>query len=78
METMPDYSEIIRFAQSPEGRKLIAMLKSTDGTALDKAVAAAKTGDFSGVQAALSSVLTDPKTQELLKQLGGTYGGNGR
>ena len=78
METMPDYSEIIRFAQSPEGRKLIAMLKSTDGIALDKAVDAAKTGDFSGAQAALSSVLTDPKAQELMKQLGGTYGGNGR
>ena len=78
METMPDYSEIIRFAQSPEGRKLIAMLKSTDGAALDKAVTAAKTGDFSGAQAALSSVLTAPKGQELMKQLGGTYGGNGR
>ena len=78
METMPDYSEIIRFAQSQEGRKLLAMLKSVDGATLDKAVAAAKTGDFSGAQMALSSVLTDPKAQELLKQLGGTYGGNGR
>ena len=78
METMPDYSEIIRFAQSQEGRKLLAMLKSADGAALDKVVAAAKTGDFSGAQAALSSVLTDPKAQELMKQLGGTYGGNGR
>ena len=78
METMPDYSEIIRFAQSQEGRKLLAMLKSVDGATLDKAVTAAKAGDFSGAQAALSSVLTDPKAQELMKQLGGTYGGNGR
>ena len=78
MQTMPDYSDIIRFAQSPEGRKLLAMLKSADGAALDKAVSSAKTGDLSGAQAALSSVLTDPKAQELLKQLGGTYGGNGR
>lgn len=78
MQSMPDYSDIIRFAQSQEGRKLISMLKNADSTALDKAVSAAKTGDFSGAQAALSSVLTDPKAQELLKQLGGAYGGNGR
>ena len=78
MQSMPDFSEIIRFAQSQEGRKLLEMLKSADGATLDKAVAAAKTGDFSGAQASLSSVLTDPKAQELLKQLGGTYGGNGR
>ena len=63
METMPDYSEIIRFAQSQEGRKLLAMLKSVDGATLDRAVAAAKTGDFYGAQVALSSVLTDPKAQ---------------
>ena len=75
---MPDYSEIILFSQSQEGRKFLDMLNSADGAALDKAVAAAKTGDFSGAQAALSSVLTDPKAQELMKQLGGTYGGNGR
>ena len=78
MQTMPDYSDIIRFAQSQEGRKLLAMLKNADSTVLDKAVSAAKEGDFSRAQAALSSVLTDPKAQELLKQLGGTYGGNGR
>ena len=78
MQTMPDYSDIIRFAQSQEGRKLLAMLKSADSVALDKAVSAAKEGNFSAAQSALTSVLTDPKAQELLKQLGGTYGGNGR
>lgn len=74
MENMPDYSDIIRFAQSPEGRRLIAMLRQTDSGALDRAVGAAKTGDYTGAQSALSGILNTPEARELLKKLGGDHG----
>lgn len=74
MNSMPDFSEALRLAQTPEGRKLIAILQSTDGNALSSALSSAKQGDYESAKTALSSLLDSPEAQALLRSLGGNHG----
>lgn len=78
MESIPDYADIVRLIQSPEGRKLLAMLQNADGAMLNYAVTRAKQGDYEGAKQALNGILKDPEAKEILETLGGKYGGNGR
>lgn len=78
MQNMPDYSQIIRYAQSPEGKKLLTMLQKADSADLNRVVDAAKNGDYTAAHSALSGLLNNPEAQALLNQLGGSHGGNGR
>lgn len=71
MQNMPDFTQIMRLAKSPEGQKLIAMLQNTDSAAINSAVKRAQTGDYDGVKSALSSLLERPEILQLLKQLEG-------
>lgn len=70
MQTMPDFSELIRIVQTPEGRKLLSLLQSTDSQTLSRAMSSAKSGDYNGAKEALSDILNTPEAQALLNQLG--------
>lgn len=70
MQNMPDFSEVMRLAQTPEGRQLIAMLQKTDSEALKSALSSAKEGNFDQAKTALSGILGTPEAQALLKQFG--------
>lgn len=70
MQNMPDLSDILRLAQTPEGRKLIAMLQSSDPAALSSALTSAQAGDMEAAKKAMSGFLDNPEAQKLLKQLG--------
>ena len=59
------------FAASPAGKQLIALLQSRSGADFSKAQAYAAAGDMDQAKAELSSLLTDPKIKELLRQFGG-------
>lgn len=63
--------QAMAFAASPTGKQLIAMLQSRGGTDLSKAQARAAAGDMEQAKKELSSLLADPKIQELLRQFGG-------
>lgn len=63
--------EVMRLAKSPAGQQLIAMLKKQDNTKLEQAAAQAKTGDYSQASQTLSTMLSSPEAQRLLKELGG-------
>lgn len=71
MQNMPDYAQILRMAKSPEGQKLIAMLQQADSTSVSAAMKSAQTGDYDSARSALSSLLSSPEIQQLLKQLEG-------
>lgn len=74
MQSMPDFSEILKLAQTPQGRRLIAMLQSSDPAALGSALTNAKAGDFEAAKSALSGILEDPEAQALLRSMGGGHG----
>lgn len=58
--------EIQKFAQSDAAKKLLSML---DKNAAASVRQSAEAGNMEGAQNALYAFLSDPKAQELLKQL---------
>ena len=70
MQNMPDYAQMMRIMQSPEGQRLMVLLRNTDSAALDSAVSSAQSGDMEAARSALSQILNTPEVRGLLKQLG--------
>ncbi len=63
--------QVMAFAKSPAGQQLIRMLQQKDSADLSKAVQMAASGNTAQAKDALSSLMSDPKVQALLKQFGG-------
>lgn len=69
MQQIPDMGQLFRLAQTPAGQQLIALLQKQGGTNLQKALSSAAAGDYTQAKASLSKLLSDPRAQELLKEL---------
>ncbi len=69
MQPMPDIAALLKIAQSPAGQKLLALLKSSSASDLDRIAAAAAAGHMEEAKQLLCGVLSSKETQELLKQL---------
>jgi len=63
--------EALRLANSDAGQRLLAILKQSDSDQLQQAVEQANAGNYENMQKALSSVMSSPEVQALLKELGG-------
>jgi len=63
--------EVIRFAKTPAGQQLIAMLQNADAQTLQQATAQANAGQYDAAQNTLQSLLADPKIRELVRNMGG-------
>ena len=70
--------EAMRMAQTPAGKQLIQMLRSSGDANLQKAMSSAASGDYAGAKQALSAILSNPEAQKLLQQMGGNHGSDGR
>lgn len=70
MQSMPDFSALLRIAQSPAGQKLLAMLQTGNPGDLDSITAAAASGNLEEAKQKMSSLLSGKDAQELLNQLG--------
>ena len=62
--------EAMRLAKTPAGQQLIDMLKHADNSKLQQAVSQFQSGDAEAAKRALSDVLSDPKMQKLIAQMG--------
>lgn len=60
-----------QLSQTPAARQLMALLQQSAGEDAARAAALAKNGDYEGARQLLSSLLSDPRAQALLRQLGG-------
>lgn len=72
MDTMPNMSDLMKLAQSPAGKQLLAMLQNTNDGSLENAVKQASAGNMAEAKNALSSLLSSPQVQALLKQMEGS------
>lgn len=63
--------DIMRIANSPTGQQLLAMLKQADSATLQQAAAQANAGQYDAAQNTMQALLSDPKMQALIRQLGG-------
>ena len=69
MANFQDMSQIMKLAQSPAGQQLFALIQKKSRGELEQAMAKANAGDYSGARDALSSLLSSPEAQKLIKQL---------
>lgn len=75
--SMPqDFSveQLRAFAASPAGQQLIRMLQNQNSENLRNAVLYASRGDTQKAKNELSSLLSDPAVQKILKDQGGKHG----
>ena len=72
-----DFSQqdILKMAQSPAGKQLIAMLQNADPTALQKAMEQVASGNYEQAKASLSPLMESQKLKSLLQQMGGKANG---
>ena len=63
--------QAMAFAATPAGKQLISFLQSRGNVDLAKLQVQAAAGNTEGIKKELSSLLTDPQVQALLKQFGG-------
>ena len=63
--------EAMRLANSDAGKQLLAILKDSDSTMMQQAMDDASAGNSENMQKTLSSLLSSPQVQALLKELGG-------
>ena len=63
--------QAMAFAASPAGKQLIELIQSKSGADFSKAQAYAAAGNMEQAKSELSSLLTDPRIKELLRQFGG-------
>ncbi len=71
MENMPNMSDLMKLAQSPAGQQLLTMLQNSNDPALENAMSQASAGNMAEAKKALSSLLSSPQAQALLKQMEG-------
>ena len=70
-DTPMDMSQIMRLAQSPAGKKLIALLKKNDSDEMQQAMKRAADGDYSQAKKAIDKFLSTPEARALVEQLRG-------
>ena len=70
-DTPMDMSQIMRMAQSPAGKKLIALLKQNDSDEMQQAMKQAADGDYSQAKNAIDKFLSTPEARALVEQLRG-------
>ena len=63
------------FAQSPAGQQLLALLQSTDNSALRQAMEQASAGDLTKARDILTPLLSSPEVRKLMQQFGGSRDG---
>ena len=61
--------EALRLARSDTGQQLLALLRQSDGDALQQAADLAAAGNYQQAGGAVRKLLEDPHIRELLKQL---------
>jgi len=76
MDKNPDFSmqDVMRLAASPAGQQLMKLLQQQSPSDLQSAMNSAAAGDYQKAKDSLSSLLSSPEAQQLLRQLGGGHG----
>ena len=69
--------DMMRLAGTPAGQQLLNHLQKKNSKQLQMAIAHAVSGNMDQAKALLSEMIEDPESQKLIRQLGGSHGGNG-
>lgn len=72
-QNSPQFSmeEAMRIMNTDAGKKLMALLRSSQDPGLQKAMDQAAKGDYTQAKASVEKLAASPEVQALLRQLGG-------
>lgn len=73
MQNNPNMSDLLRLANSPAGKQLLSLMQQNGGNELQSAIAMATAGHYEQAKNTISSLLSTPEAQQLLKQLEGAH-----
>lgn len=62
--------DAMRLAQTPTGKQLIALLRTTGGKDFQDAMTKAAAGDYAQAKTLITAMLSSAEAQKLLEQLG--------
>ena len=69
--------DVMRLAGTPAGQQLLDHLQKKNSRQLQMAIAHAVSGNMDQAKGLLAAMIQDPESQRLIRQLGGSHGGNG-
>ena len=69
MDQHPNYNQLLKLAQSPAGQRLWALLQQSGGKEMTQLRNAAAAGDIQQINQMLSTLLSGPEAESLLRQL---------
>ena len=69
--------DMMRLAGTPAGQQLLDHLQKKNSRQLQMAIAHAVSGNMDQAKGLLAAMIQDPESQRLIRQLGGSHGGNG-
>ena len=67
-----DFSELLRVANSPAGKELMALIEKNRDSNFDEAMHQAEMGDFSQARTILNQMLSTKEAQQLVEQIRGS------
>ncbi len=68
------FTQAQQLANTPEGKKLLALMQQQDTGQLEQAMKLASAGNYKDAGKVLQSLLASPEAQTLMRQLGGKHG----
>lgn len=68
----------MQLANSSAGQQLYQLLQQQNGQGLNSAMESAAKGNYKEAKKILSQLLKDPKAKQLMEQMGGSNGSDGR
>ena len=75
---LPLKQDVKKIAQSKTGQQLYQLLQQQNGQGLNSAMESAAKGNYKEAKKILSQLLKDPKAKQLMEQMGGSNGSDGR
>ena len=68
-----DYGELLKIANSPDGKKLLNLVQQQGGAGLSSAMQQAESGDYSSIKELITKIMDNPEAGELIKRIRGSH-----
>lgn len=66
-----EYSKVLKIANSPEGQRLLSLIRQYGGDSLPRAMEQAEQGDYADAREIIARFLDDPEAKDLVEKIRG-------
>lgn len=68
-----DYGALLKIANSPDGQRLLSMIRQQGGDQYAEAMQQAEDGDYSGAREMISKIMSSPEAMQLIEKIRGSH-----